>query len=500
MIVALITEKTKYFTTSLTFLILARVISQLFRLVSRIIIARYSSPEIYGFFSIIWNEVTLLSTIVLIGLGQQLTIDLPRFKGDMKTDLISSSLFYSFTLGILSSIIALLFFIIKEDTTFLYSFFISAIFITFLLMQFVFIGIKDFFGYFILMSSQTTILLIFIFSLRNFLSLVILVIGFFVSLVISSFIAFFYLIRKHKVNWRDLFKIRKSIFKFTKRRISLFSVDIVNSGILYLLVKIPQLMIDVTLSAYISVAFSVMSFIIILPQIISTSMGPLLSENYSQGNFDKLNSNFRTGISLIYVFQSVSIIFFSYFGGWLIELLYGSNYLFHSYLIYSVFLITMIVESFNYPFGIFIRNTGNELKFALGRSLTLVIFIVFEILFVLFFKEKGIGVAFAYYINASVLLVFYMFITIKTNKRYTKNDLRKFILWFIFVEIVAILGIYYSPKIESTLILILVTIVNIIIAGLYLTITKIININSLIKDIRTIIKQKVNNKKNNRRS
>jgi len=492
--VTLATERTKYFTTSLTFLILARVISQLFRLASRIIIARFSSPDIYGFFSVIWNEVSLLSTIVLIGLGQQLTIDLPRFKGEMKTDLISSSLFYSFTLGILSSIMSLLFFFSKENTTFLYSSFVSTIFITFLLMQFVFIGIKDFFGYFILMSSQTTILLIYIFSLRNLLNLWILVLGFFISLVISSLVAFFYLVRKHKIHWRDLIKTRKSIFKFSKRRLSLFSVDIVNSGILYLLVKIPQLMVDVTLSAYISVAFSVMSFIIILPQIISTSMGPLLSENYSQKNLDKLNSNFRTGISLIYVFQSISIVIFSYFGGWLIDMLYGPNYLSHSYLIYSVFLISMIVDSFNYPFGIFIRNTGNELKFAFGRSLTLIIFIVLEILSVQFFKEKGLGVAFAYYVNVSVLLVIYMYFTIKTNKRYTKDDLRKFLLWFIFIAIIAIFGIFYSPQIKRTTVLILVTLINIVVVGIYLIIAKIINIKSLIKDLRTIIKLRLNRK------
>ncbi|MHA1401772.1 MAG: hypothetical protein ACTSQE_15580, partial [Candidatus Heimdallarchaeaceae archaeon] len=107
---------------------------------------------------------------------------------------------------------------------------------------------------------------------------------------------------------------------------------------------------------------------------------------------------------------------------------------------------------------------------------------------------KGLGVAFAYYVNVSVLLVIYMYFTIKTNKRYTKDDLRKFLLWFIFIAIIAIFGIFYSPQIKRTTVLILVTLINIVVVGIYLIIAKIINIKSLIKDLRTIIKLRLNRK------
>ncbi len=489
-------EQTKYFAKSLTFLILARGISLLFRLVSRIIIARFSSTEVFGAYSVIWNEVAFVSTVVLIGLGQQLTIELPRKDETTKSKLIYSSIFYALIVGILSAVISLVFYLIRSDNTFLFSMFISAIFITFLVMQFIFIGLKDFLGYFILIATENILLLVFILIFRKNLSVQLLVLGLFITTIISVLISVLYLIKKHKISWKILIKQKKSIFKFSKRRIYLFIVDIVNSGILYLLVKIPQLIENVTLSAYVSVAFSIMSFVLIIPQIISTSMGPLLSENYFKNDTVKLNSNLRTGSSLLYVSQGLINIIFAFFGGLLIKILYGNTYYINAYSMYAVFLVAMIADSFKNVVGVLIRNTDNEDKFALGKLISFFAFIIVEVIALIYFDSKGIGIAFAYYINVSILLIYYMFFAIKINKQYNKNDLRKFILWFVFNMIIVNVGLVFSQRIQKLYILIIVTLAAIVVFSLFLVLMKVINVKAISEDFKTLIISRLNRKKN----
>jgi len=488
--VSITTKNIKYFSFSLFYLILSKVFSLFFRLGSRVIIARYSNADIYGIFSVIWNEINLISIVLLVGLGQQLTIKIPRTNKADKSELIYSSLYYSIIISLLSGILSIVFYFCLKESTYSYSFFISSIFLLFLLMQFIFIGLKDFFGFFLITSSQNTLFAILVFIFRNKLSVPFLILLLFCSIILSDIIGFIYLVRKQGLKLIKSISIRKKMFVLDRKRFYLFSVDIVNSLINYLMLKLAQIIIGSTLSGYINIAFSLINFIMIPPQMIATSIGPRFSEDFSTYNYKGMTTTLRIGLSLTYLIQGIVIILFSYFGFDALYILYGHEYVTQSYPIYLVFLFCTIIQSLTFPFGFFIRNSDNELIFALGKICQLLVFLISEVLFLFFYNSKGVGVAFSWFISLIFLVGFYFYNLIKTNPHVQPIDIKKMIFWLILIFINISSGVIFSNYITNFLWKIAVFSGSIVIFSSFLLLFKIINVMSVFTELKNLIKRK----------
>lgn len=480
-------EEHRYFTTSLIFLFLAQAISLLIRMGSRIIIARFSSPDIYGLYSVIWNEMTLISTIALLGLGQQLTINLPRENNEKKKQSILSAIIYASIMGIVSLIISIIFYFLKINNSYKFSFLISALFIIFLFIQFIFIGLRDFLGFFIQSVTQNLSMFIIIIIIREILTLDIIVYVLLSSIGFSVLFSALYILIRTKMSLQKIKQIKIKLLDFNKKRISLFLVDIINSLIFYLLLKLPQIIIGNSYAGFVNIAFSLVAFLIIPPQMIAIALGPKISEYFHNSRLDKLQNSFRMSFSILYIFQGIIVIVFTFFGDFFLELLYGNEYLVRSRIIFYGFLLAVIIDSFNYQFAFYIRNTDNEKLFAIGKIISLIAFIIPEItlLFVLNDYIQA-AVPVAYLISTLSLLAFYFFFTLKLNKNYEKQDLRIFLSWLAFIFINNILALVTIVFIQNLLYVLFITLGNILIFIIYLIISKTINFKILIKDLKEI--------------
>lgn len=478
----------RYFSASLVFLILSNLISILIRMGSRIIIARYSDVDLYGLYSVIWTEMTFISTIALLGLGQQLTIILPREGKEEKKKSIVTALSFSTIIGILTLITSILLFVFQIDTTYKFSILISTVFIMFLFVQFIFIGLKDFLGYFIQIVVQSTSMFILIIILRKILTIDILVYITLGSIGLSIIISLIYLQVKTKSTIKSfsILEIRK--FRFSKKQLSLFLVDIVNSVILYLLLKLPQLIVGNYLAGYINVAFSIIAFLMILPQMLAAAVGPKFSEDYFATRFTSLNNSFRISMSLLYFMQGILLIIFSYLGYFFIEILYGFEYLSGSRIIFFGFILVAIIDSLNYPYALYVRNTNHEGLFAIGKIISLAVFILPAFL-LLFLLENYLSLAIpiAYFISIATLFVIYFFFTIKLNNELEREDIKKLLFWLIIMFSSYIIASISNFVIQKLIYLFLICLGNMILFFVILILLNIINIKSLFKDIKEII-------------
>jgi len=477
-------NRAKYFSLSLFYLILSRVIAQLFRLVARIVIARYSNADLYGEFSVIWNEMLFVGLVVLIGLGQQLTIDLPRKEKNEQNHTILSAFIYSIILCIIAGIIAIIFNAINLDSTYKFSMIISTFYVLFLISQFILIGLKDFFGIFLLNLIQNSSLLLLIVLLRNNLTIENLAYSTAGSILLASISLVVYIFLRHKYSIKDIEKEKLKVFDFPARRLFLFIVDIVDSLIIYLLVKLPDILLGSTYAGYVSIAFSIMSFVVIIPQIITVAMGPLISEEYNNNSYMKMHSTFRTSMSLCYVLQGLAVIFFSYFGNHFIALLYGSEYTNGTFYIFYGFLFAVIIDSYTYPFGLYLRNTNYEKIFGIGKIISLISFVIFEPL-LLFLMKDTMAIPIAYFIAKIVLLGFYLLFIIKNNEMIDSTDIRKLLTWFLIVLTSFISIIIINNYVNNILYLILISIAHMLLLILSIQLLKIVNLKSLIIDIKT---------------
>jgi len=475
-------NKLKYFSLSILFLILSQIVAQAFRLIAKVIIARYATPDIYGVFSVIWNEMTLVSLIALIGLGQQLTINLPRMNNNEKNYTFHSSVIYSLLVCVVIGTLALIFNLIKLKSTYTFSLIISIFYVLFLLNQFILIGLKDFFGVFLLNLIQNLTLLILIVLIRNQLSIVNLVYTTAGSIALASISLLIYTFIRYKFSFKEITIKDLKIFSFSKKRLYLFSVDIVESLILYLLFKLPQIFLGDIYAGYVSIVFSIMSIVIILPQIITISMGPLISEEFIDEKYEKMHNSFSTSMTIIYFLQGITIFIFAYFGNPLIKVLYGNEYVVGTFSLFYGFLFAIIVDSISYPIGLYLRNTDHENLFGIGRIISLLLFVLFGPLF-LFLMENTMAIPMAYLISKIALLSFYFFSMIKKIDIVNTNDIRKTLLWFaiIFLSFILIIvtNFYIGDLIYRALILI--SHIGLFILGLSLL--KIVNLKQLVKTI-----------------
>ncbi len=478
----------KYFSASLIFLLLSHAISLLARMGSRIIIARFSSPDIYGLFSVIWNEMTLISTIALLGLGQQLTINLPRENSQKKRESVYSAVIYATIIGSISLIISIILFVVNNTSTYKYSFLISAFYICFLFFQFIFIGLKDFRGYFIQMVVQSVSMLILIIILRNTLTIDKMIYCTFGSVGVSILISIFYLIFKAK-SVRTIFSTKINIFDFSKKRFNLFLVDITNSVIFYFLLKLPQIIISNSFAGYVNIAFSLTALLIIPAQMIAVAVGPRISKDFHENKLDELHKSFRISLSILYIMQGIILLVFSYFGEYFIEILYGDEYIAGARIIFYGFLLVVVIDSFNYLYSIYIRNTNHEKIFTIGKLLSLVAFVIPEVIFLSTFNGENIqtAVPLAYLISTLSLLAFYFFYSIKLNSKLEKRDIVTFIMWIAFMLSNVIISLIVVHYLENWIFILLALIANLIIFILYLVFSRTINLKSIVSDIKEIV-------------
>jgi len=478
----------KYFSVSLIFLLLSQVILLLARLGSRIIIARFSSPDIYGLFSVIWNEMTLISTIALLGLGQQLTINLPRETSQKKRESVFSAVLYAIIIGSISLIVSIVLFVVNNTGNFKFSFLIAAFYISFFFLQFIFIGLKDFLGYFIQVAIQSVSMLILIIILRKILTIENIVYVTFGSIGLSILISIIYLISKTK-SVKTIVSTKINLFDFSKKRFNLFLVDITTSVIFYLLLKLPQIIINNTFAGYVNIAFSITSMIIVPAQILAIVVGPRISKDFHENELNKLQKSLRISFSILYIIQGIILLVFSYFGGEFIELLYGSEYIAGTMIIFYGFLFAVIVDSFNYLYAIYIRNTNNERLFTIGKILSLFAFVIPEVIFLFTFNKANIQIAIpiAYLISTLSLLAFYFFYTIKLNSKLIKKDIVDFFLWFVFMLCNIIASFIVVHYLQNWVFILIVLIANLIIFILYLVLTRIINPKSIFTDLKEIV-------------
>jgi len=456
---------------------------------SRIIIARFSSPDIYGLFSVIWNEMTLIATIALFGLGQQLTINLPREDSKKRRESIFSTIIYATIIGSISLIVSIILYVVNNSSTYKYSLLIAAVYIGFLFFQFIFIGLKDFIGYFIQVVVQSVSMFILIVILRNVLTIEKMIYVTFSSVGLSILTSIIYFILKNK-SFRTIFKTKINLFDFSKKRFNLFLVDITNSIIFYLLLKLPQIIINNSFAGFVNIAFSLTALLIIPAQMIAVAVGPRISKNFHENELDKLHKSFRISLSILYIIQGIILLVFSYFGVYFIELLYGYEYIAGARIIFYGFLFAAILDSFNYIYAIYIRNTNNEKLFTIGKILSLFAFVIPGVVFLLIFNGVFIqtAVPIAYLISTLTLLAFYFFYTLKLNSKIVKRDILTFIMWITFMLSNVIISLIVVHYLQNWVFVLIVFLANLILFILYLVFTKTVNLKSIFSDLKEMIK------------
>lgn len=497
---------------NLVLLIFSRGFSMIFRFLIKIIIARFADLSIYGAYSIVWNEMTFLSTLFLFGLGQKMTIHIPRMNKDHQQKLIFQTILFCS----LISLIAFLIFIISGnlfiETTYYHSLKISIMFLIFLSLKFIFIGLSDFFGYFLLDFLQNLLLLSGIIIFRQQLTLTLISNLSLLSITICVVSALFYLKIKHRIRLSHGRAKIIDILKFDDKRIYLFIVDVLNTVILYLLLKIPSIIVDVGFSGYVDVAFSIMSFILIIPQMISISIGPSIAKfdsNNINPDIHKKNKNkfsrkitkkvgeciepfkqWYEGIEMIFLFQLLIIPFFMIFGREIIGFFYGENISTQVMTLYYLFLFNSIIDSLSNIFGILIRNLNFENKFAMGKIYRLLVFVPTSIIFLIFFPNKEIAIGLAYILGTLTINCNFTIFIIK-NFPVNKRKIVNIFLWVI-VLYVNFLIIWIFLAANTKLIWgMIFFIFDFSLLVILLNSMKIIKISKIIKMLKDIIIKKI---------
>ena len=148
-------KKTAHYSSGIAFLFLSTLLNSLILFASKILIARNSAFDLYGYFSIIFSESQSLSIIMAFGLFTLVRIELPRINKEEKYSLLTSSLIYIAIFSAISLIVSPIIYFLSTGTTYGYSFFLCAIISFFMLFQAVFVGLQKFFYYFLMSSIQS---------------------------------------------------------------------------------------------------------------------------------------------------------------------------------------------------------------------------------------------------------------------------------------------------------------------------------------------------------
>ena len=194
-------------------------------------------------------------------------------------------------------------------------------------------------------------------------------------------------------------------------------------------------------------------------------------------------------MSIIYVLQGITVLIFTYFGNIFIEILYGSEYVNGTFLIFYGFLFAVIIDSFTYPLGLYIRNTNHENLFGIGKIISVFVFIGLELL-LLFLMKDTMAIPIAYFVSKLALLAFYLFSIKKNNEKFDTIEVRKLLTWLLVILPSFISAILVNHYLDNIYYLILVSAIHIVLIIFVIPLIKIVNLKNLITDIKLRLSMK----------
>ena len=486
-------EKLKYYSYSMFFLFLSNITSSIFLFISRIIIARFATPELFGYVSIIISESQMFSLFLSLGLFSIITIELPRSNNREKFSSILSSILYFAIFSIFSLIISFIIFYLNSGSTYSYSFLVCAAINFFNLIIAILIGLKKFSLVFISNFIQSFLFFFLLFNFRSNLNLANIVNYLFLSFLLSFFIPFLILFFRYKNGIKKYihnsdFKVKK-IFRFNKQRIFLFSIVIVNSIHSYLVVKIPEFLGYVEVSAYLSISRGIVTFLILIPIVVRSSIGPLISKNYSLKKEGQINQVLREGLTIIYFLLGISVIVFAFHGDFIITTLYGAIYLESAGIIYYVFLIGIVVQSLTIIYSTFLAYSKQEKSYAIGRFILLIFFFISVPVLLLISNQVSITVSISFIVGYIAELIVFLYYIQKKNQNINLN-LRNLSLWIIFIISSIFLGMFCSLILNFTqMTKFIISLANLAIFILFASIIKLVKFRELYKILKNTLKK-----------
>ncbi len=485
-------EKLKYYSYSMFFLFLSNITSSIFLFISRIIIARFATPELFGYVSIIISESQMFSLFLSLGLFSIITIELPRSNNREKFSSILSSILYFAIFSIFSLIISFIIFYLNSGSTYSYSFLVCAAINFFNLIIAILIGLKKFSLVFISNFIQSFLFFFLLFNFRSNLNLANIVNYLFLSFLLSFFIPFLILFFRYKDEikryiYNSDFKVKR-IFGFNKQRFFLYIIVIVNSIHSYLVVKIPEFLGYVEDSAYLSISRGIVTFLVLIPSVVSRSIGPLISK-YSFKKEGQINQVLREGLTIIYFLIGISVIVFAFHGDFIITFLYGANYLESAGIIYYVFLIGIVVQSLTIIYSTFLAYSKQEKSYAIGRFILLIFFFISVPVLLLISNQVSITVSISFIVGYIAELIVFLYYIQKKNQNINLN-LRNLSLWIIFIISSIFLGMFCSLILNFTqMTKFIISLANLAIFILFASIIKLVKFRELYKILKNTLKK-----------
>jgi len=490
----IMSNKLVYYSTSMFFLFLSIIFNTIFNYLAKILIARSTSIEVLGNFFIIMSETQTLAIFVALGLFQALVIEIPRYNSKQRLNKIVSAFLYSCFMGLvllMSSII--LFFSVNYSDTVTFSLFVTSSGLIFLCLQSIFNGLKKFKHLFANNIIQGTIFLslisIFIKDLSiESLSFFLFISYFSSSIIVLSFFIFFS--NKHLLS--EIFNmflknLNIKMISFSKRRFNLLFITLFSELNEYLVIKIPQQFGYINETSYIGIGRGIAAIIFIIPRVIFSSVSPIISTNYKKNNKDELYKIFKESLMILFLLQGITVIFFANFGNYILLLFYGFDYYFNSIPIFFFFLFIYVIMSIKQIFYAFLANTNKEKQATIGRFLSLIVFCLFSLFFIINSIDIIISIIISYFLGLLLQFITYYYFVIMSLDQYKTSEFKSMILWIILMTINIILACTSYIHINSILLRIAIFLINIIIYILFTHIIKLTNYKSLFLEIRTLL-------------
>ena len=173
------------------------------------------------------------------------------------------------------------------------------------------------------------------------------------------------------------------------------------------------------------------------------------------------------------------MIVFAFHGDFIINILYGENYLESAGIIYYVFLIGIVVNSLTINLSTFLINSKQERRYAIGRYFLLISFLISVNVLLLITNQVSITISISFILGYIVELIVYIYYIQKKNQKINLN-LRNLSLWLIFIISSIFFGMFCSLILNFTQITkFIISFANLAIFILYASITKLVKFKEI---------------------
>ncbi|WP_405611256.1 flippase [Polaribacter sp. Asnod1-A03] len=304
-------------------------------------VARYLGPETYGLLAYSNSLVALFLPIAMIGLNDIIIKELVNAKNEIEiSDILGTAFLTKLFFGLISLIFLTVFVFLNKD--FLEIRLLILIFSSFLIFQS--LEVFDFYFQSQVKSRFVVYARIIAVSLSSLLKILLInynsPVKYFAIVIVLEFL----IIHLCTFLYFNKTKIKISVFSFDKSYVlSLLkrSWPLFLSGMMYIVyVKIDQIMVKELLGAnaagLYAVSISLSEVWYFIPNIIAASFFPaiLFYKSKDQKIYHKRITNLYSLLFWLAVFISL---FITFFGEWIIEILYGSSF-YNSYKILSIYI------------------------------------------------------------------------------------------------------------------------------------------------------------------